>query len=140
MRTTAPLRKIRAGICGVLLTAHLGCTTAPRRVEQPAAFLQSNSPKRIWVTLTNGDAMIIDAPRVYGDSLLGFTQSGQGREEVWLPLSDLQEVRTRRHSGGRTWLMAGAIGAAVGLILIVIPAGGGSVDRPCKNEGEPCEG
>jgi hypothetical protein len=141
MRTTAPLRKIRAAICGVLLTAHLGCSTAPKRVEQPAAYLQANSPKRIWVTLTNGDAMVIDAPRVYGDSLLGFTQSAQGgREEVWLPLSDLQEVKTRRHSGGRTWLMAGAIGAAVGLILIVIPVGSGSVDRPCKNEGEPCEG
>jgi hypothetical protein len=140
MRATAPLRKIRAGICGVLLTAHLGCTTAPKRVEQPAAYLQSNSPKRIWVTLTNGDAMVIDAPRVYGDSLLGFTQGAQGREEVWLPLSDLQEVRTRRSSGGRTALMAGAIGAAVGLILILVPVGRGSTDRGCKNEGEPCEG
>lgn len=139
MRMTEPFRKVRTGICLVLLTAHLGCATAPRPVASPQAYLQNNNPKRIWVTLTNGNAMVIDAPRVYGDSLLGFTRNGQVREEVWLPLSDLQEVRTRQVSGSKTALVTGAIAGAVGLILMIMPKGGAAGEKPCKNEGEPCE-
>jgi hypothetical protein len=125
--------------CAVLLLAQGACLTAPRSVEAPAPFLQANAPKRIWVTLTNGDAMVIDAPRVYGDSLLGSTRRGGGHEDVWLPLSRLQDVKTRRVSGGRTALLGGAIAVVVGLALGLIPTGGGTNDRPCMNEGEPCQ-
>jgi hypothetical protein len=91
------------------------------------------------VTLANGEALIIDAPRVFGDSLLGFTDRGAGREEVWLPVSDLQQIRTRKVSGGKTALLGGAIVGALGLIVVMIPTGSGTHERQCYNEGEPCE-
>jgi hypothetical protein len=132
---------MRRVLCSVLLLAQLACTTAPRLLESPRPLLQANPPKRIWVTLASGDQMIIDNPRVYGDTLLGFAQRAAGtREEVWLPLSDLQEVRARQHSGSRTALMGAGIGAAVGLVLLLFPKGSGGNPRPCTNEGEPCEG
>jgi hypothetical protein len=133
----------RRVICGVLLVAQAGCLTTPRAVggqAGPGAYLQANSPKRIWVTLTNGQQLVIDAPRVYGDTLLGVTKKGTTHEEVWLPLTDLQDVRTRQVSGGRTALFGGVIAAVLGLVLIAWPTGSGSHDRPCMNEGDPCDG
>lgn len=132
---------MRRTICSVLLLAQVACATAPRRVESPGPLLQANPPKRIWVTLTSGDQMVILSPRVYGDTLLGFAQRAAGAtEEVWLPLSDLQEVRAQQRSGGRTALLGAAVGAAVGLVLLLFPKGNGNSPRPCMNEGEPCEG
>jgi len=133
----------RRVICGVLLVAQAGCLTAPRAVGGqggPGAYLQANSPKRIWVTLTNGQQLVIDAPRVYGDTLLGVTKTGTTNEEVWLPLTDLQDVRTRQVSGGRTALFGGVIAAVVGLAVGLIPTGKGTHERPCMNEGDPCDG
>jgi hypothetical protein len=127
-------------ISAALLLAQGACLTAPRAVSgPPAAYLQAHSPKRIWVTLANGEAMVIDAPRVFGDSLLGFTDRGGGREEVWLPVSDVQEVRTRKVSGGKTALLGGLVVGALGLVVVMIPTGGGEHVRQCTNEGEPCE-
>jgi len=141
MRMTAGLGNGRRIMCAVLLLAQGACLAAPRPVEAPAPLLQANPPKRIWVTLTNGSAMVIDGPRVFGDSLLGFARKpGARSEEVWLPLSDLREVRTQRVSGGRTALMGGLIAAVVGLFVALIPTGTGTHVRPCMNEGEPCEG
>lgn len=124
-------------ICLLLLT-QLACLGGPRRVEP--TYLQGNSPKRIWVTTTGGDQMIIEHPRVYGDSLLGFTNIQGSREEVWMSLTNLQEVRARRMSTGRTALALAAIGGAFALMLFVIKGAGATGERPCMNEGEPCEG
>ena len=115
---------VRALIAGSLLLSQAACFTAPRAVPAPTPFLQG-SPKRVWVSLATGEQMVIDKPKVYGDSLLGFIQRGEIREEVWMPLSDLQEVRTRHLSGSRTTLLGGiiAVSAVVGILLI--PTGGG---------------
>jgi hypothetical protein len=128
-------------ICGALLFAQLGCSTGPRPIGvAPQAYFQSHSPKKVWVTLTTGDRMVIDHPRVYGDSLLGYTTTSAGlREEIWMPLSDLQEIRARQGSSGKTALALGAVGG-VAFLLTMVFKGGTSGERPCTNEGEPCEG
>jgi len=128
-------------ICAALLMTQLACATAPRPVgTAPATYLQAHSPKRIWVTLTSGDRMAIDHPRVYGDSLLGFTTNPGGlREEVWMPLADLQEIRARQMSSGKTALAVAAVGGVLALMVFLIRGAGASGARPCMNEGEPCE-
>lgn len=132
---------MRRVICSVLLVAQAACLTPPRRIEAPDPLLRSNPPKRIWVTLANGDQLVINSPRVYGDTLLGFAERAPGvNEEVWVPLADLQEVRARQRSGGKTAALSAAVGAGVGLVLLLFPKGSGSSVRPCMNEGEPCEG
>lgn len=139
MRITTPLLYGRRAAAALLLVAQAACFTAPRAVEAPARFLQSQTPKRIWVSLFNGEQLVIDAPKVYGDSLLGFTRKGDAREEVWLPLSDLTEVKTRRVSGARTALVGGLIAVTIGLGLVLVPSGGTTGEKQCKNEGVPCE-
>lgn len=124
----------------VLLMTQLACATAPRPVgPNPAAYFQSHTPKRIWVTTTDGERMIIEHPRVYGDSLLGFTNSAGAREEVWMPLTNLQDIRARQLSSGKTALAIAAATGALALLVILIKGAGASSDRPCMNEGEPCE-
>ncbi len=126
-------------ISALLLSAQLACFTSPQPVGPPAPYLQQESPKRIWVSLANGEELVIDGPQVFGDTLLGFATRDGVQEEVWLPLSDLQEVKARHLSGPRTALLGGAIAAGVGLLIISIPTGGGTLVRPCMNEGVPCE-
>jgi len=140
MRISTPRSLSGRVICAVLLLAQGACFAPPRSVGAPAPFLQANSPKRIWVTLANGDEMVIDSPRLFGDTLLGFTSKGGSNEEVWLPLADLQQVKSRRLSGGRTALLGGAIAVIVGFVVALLPSGSGTNPRPCMNEGEPCEG
>lgn len=124
--------------CLLLLLTQLACATAPRPVASPQTYLQAHKPKQIWVTLTNGDRMTIHAPRVYGDTLLGFTRNGTGREEVWLPMGNLQEIRTRQVSGSKTALVVGLAGVALAAIVTFLKGGGANSNR-CNNEGEPCE-
>jgi len=112
-------------IASALLLAQVACMTAPRAVPAPSPFLQSTPPKHIWVSLANGEQMVIDAPKVYGDSLLGFTQKGETREEVWMPLSDLREVKARHLSGPRTALLGGIIAVSTIVGIILIPTAGG---------------
>jgi hypothetical protein len=132
-----PPRRFSRLLVAVLLLAQGACLTPPR--PESALYLRSESPKRIWVSLANGEEMVIDGPKVYGDSLLGFTQKGETKEEVWLPLSDLTEVRTRHVSGPRTALLGGLIAAGVIAGVVMIPAAAGERDKSCMNEGEPCE-
>ena len=132
-------RPIAAVSTLLLVLGQAGCFTSPRPVTNPGPMLQSDPPKRIWVSLASGTEMVIDGPKVYGDSLLGFTQKNGESEEVWLPLSDLQEVRTRHFSGTRTALLGGAFAAAAALLVLSIPTDGGEVADRCFNEGVPCE-
>lgn len=137
--TAGDIRPRRRVLAALVLLAQAACMGPPRPVPEPQPFLETHSPKKIWVELTSGEQMIIEGPKVYGDSLLGFTEKEGTTEEVWLPLSDFREVRTRHLSGARTAALVGAIGVAAGLVIISIPSGGGNVIRPCMNEGVPCE-
>lgn len=139
MRISGPRSFGSRIVCSILLVAQGACMAPPRPVGAPVPYLQANSPKQIWVTLTNGDQMVVQSPRLFGDTLLGFTRRGSANEEVWLPVSDLQEVKSRKLSGGRTALLGGAALVMVGLIVAILPKGGSNNPRPCMNEGEPCE-
>jgi hypothetical protein len=131
---------VRRGMAGlVLLVTQGACMTNPKPVAEPTPFLRAERPKKIWVSLANGEQLVIEGPKVYGDSLLGFTEKNGQTEEVWLPLTDLQEVKTRHLSGSRTALLGAGIAAAAGLVIISIPTSGGDRGSRCMNEGVPCE-
>jgi hypothetical protein len=139
MHGTGKARPGRRAVAALLLLTQGACLSSPQPVGAPAPYLQEETPKRIWVSLVNGDEMVIDGPRVYGDTLLGFTEKEGVQEEVWMPLSNLREVKAKHVSGVRTALLGAAIAASVGLLVISIPTEGGNLVRPCMNEGVPCE-
>ena len=135
---TTSLRFARRILCSTLLMAQAACLGPPRPVETPAPYLRAETPKRIWVKLASGDEMVIDAPQVFGDTLLGYTQTPAGRgESVWLPLSDLQEVQARHVSTPRTVGFGALIAASLGLAIAFFPSGGGGKVVACEDR-EDC--
>jgi hypothetical protein len=131
----------RRAIALCLVAAQIGCMTPPRLVPEPAPYLQAHSPKRIWATLPSGEDVVIDAPRLFGDSLLGVTRTGGETREVWVAVTDLQNVRARRTSAARTALAVALAVTVVGLAVVLIPGGAGEVNRECPLPNpEDCEG
>ena len=129
----------RFAAAAAVLAVQTACMTGPRPVSAPGAFLRMENPKQIWVRLDDGKELWIRGPKVYGDSLLGFTSSEGAQTEVWMPLAAIQELKTRRLSGVRTAFLAGTIAAAVGIVVVSIPTEGGTEQQRCFNEGVPCE-
>lgn len=131
----------RRAIAMCLAAAQIGCMTSPRLIPEPAPYLQANSPKRIWAKLPSGENVVIDAPRLFGDSLLGVTRTGGETRELWVAVADLQDVRARRPSAGRTMLAVVLAVSVVGLAVLLIPGGGGTVNRDCPLPNpDDCEG
>ena len=90
---------------GVLaLVAGLGCHRM-----QPVAINQltaATTVERVWITRRDQVTLILDRPRVNGDTLTGFVL-GEYRE---MPVADVATIQERHAARGRTWaLVAGSV-------------------------------
>lgn len=125
------MRSGRIVVAGCLLLA-TACMSGPRPVQRPEAFINVSRPERIWITKSNGEQLVVDRPRLFGDTLFGHAA---GREEVWFPISDASVVQARQLDRLRTTALIGA-GAAGFLYLVSRMSGGGQsadrdiIDRP----------
>jgi len=63
-------------------------------------------PKFVWVTRTDQSVVVVETPRMFGDTLVGYI-NGEFQE---LPGADLKGMRYRRLAGART---AGLVAASV---------------------------
>lgn len=66
------MSSMKRPVCLVLLAA-LGssaCTTL-RSVSTPQEFIPAARPDRVWVTTTANSKMLIEGPRLIGDTLVG---------------------------------------------------------------------
>lgn len=114
----------------VLLFSFLSCTTL-RPVADANAYLSTSRPGRVWVRTTD-ETLLVEAPRLIGDTLVGFVE-GEYRE--FLP-DAVREVRVRESAPRRTvFLTAGMI--AVGAFLIATLAGTGPGGRLPTPEDDP---
>jgi hypothetical protein len=105
-----------------------GCYTAPRPISSPAEYIRNKEPSQIWIDQAGGNTLVLETPRIMGDSLLGYTLSG--REEHVVPLLQLKndQVRVRQLDKVRTGLLAGGITLAVGgMVALTAGKGSGSV-------------
>ena len=109
---------------GLALAALLVCGIPACSTLQPLvdsrAYLASQRPGRLLVTPRDGSAIVVTAPRLLGDTLVGFVD-GAYRE---LLLSDVREVRVRQPAGGRTALLvAGVVATGAALIALLAATG-----------------
>lgn len=107
--------KGRRAIAAVLLATSAACMGPRRAVLQPGEYISTERPKRIWLTRADGTVVLVDAPRIFGDTLFGWTETEMGGEEVWLGLPQIQRVEVRRVDSLRTGLLI----AGVGILTIV---------------------
>jgi hypothetical protein len=74
------------------------------------------SPDRAWVTDSDQSVVLVDEPKVVGDTLVGYI----GRHRTKLPGTGLKQVRVRVSAPARTALLAaGSATALVGFLVIV---------------------
>jgi len=95
-----------------------GCMTGPRPVNYaPGDYLTANQPGQVWVTLNNGNEMVIAGPKVITDTIFGWTVEG---EDLMVAVSDIREIRVRRMDPLRTALIPAtvAVGAAAVVMLV----------------------
>jgi hypothetical protein len=115
----------RLPLFSVVLLA--GCMTAPVAVQSPTTFIREKTPDTIWLD-RGGSTVVLETPRIVGDSLLGYTLDT--RDELVVPLGELNQdnVRVRRVDKTKTALLVGAGVAAVGsMIAFTAGKGKGSV-------------
>ena len=108
----------------VLLLAPLAACTTVVPVHGPRDYISASRPSRIWVKRTDNRVMMVDAPRLLGDTLTGFVD-GVYQETL---LTDVREVSTRRPAPRRTMLLVGGmvvVGATAAAVLSGTGPGGG---------------
>jgi hypothetical protein len=119
------MRYVRLLPIMVVLT---GCYTAPQLISSPAEYIRQKEPSTIWIDQGGGNTLVLETPRIMGDSLLGYTLNG--RDEHVVPLLQLRDdqVRVRKLDKVKTGLLAGGITLAVGgMVAMTAGQGKGSV-------------
>jgi hypothetical protein len=113
-----------------LVALAAACSTLAPVREKPTAFIEAHSPDFVWITKTDNSVVVLEGPKVLGDTLAGFV----GRGYVEIPLSSVQSLSARRPAKGRTALLIGGIALAAGGVAIAILSSGGSAGAPiCTN-------
>jgi hypothetical protein len=105
-------------------------TMKPLTLEQLAGV----RPSRVWVTRGDRAVVVVEAPQVLNNRLVGFVN---GKYQV-MPAAEVTELRMRAPAGGRTAALvtASALGAAA--MVYLISGGGGSRD-PCSLQSSECD-
>jgi hypothetical protein len=95
-----------------LLAMTVACARV-REVFEPAQFIAQKHPPIVYVTQRGSALVVLENPRVSGDTLLG-TVSGEVRQ-VAFPFRDVHSVSALRVDRGRTALFA--LGVTAGAVL-----------------------
>lgn len=97
-------------------------SSAACHTMKPVSLDQLNvlRPDRAWVTESDRSVVLLEDPKVVGDTLLGYV----GRHRTKLPSAELKQLRVRAPAPARTVLLA--VGTAAGLAgFLVAIAGNG---------------
>ena len=119
-----------------------GCLTAPHTVGlTPSSYLAVNNPGRAWFVMNDDHEVILEGPRVIGDTAWGVVEG----QQVAIRMADVKDIRVQRMAVVRTLaipavLVAGAVG---GVVLVkstkptIDPFNGDSHDQPDSNPNGP---
>lgn len=116
-------------LLGITVACH---TMSP--VNSPREYIAGQQPSKVWVTQTDGSVVLVEGPKMVGDTLVGFV-GGEYRE---LPFSDVKQVVARQPAKKKTILSitAGTI-ATAGILWFIAGGGLGASDIPDDDEAPP---
>ena len=111
----------RQRLCVVLSVLLTACSTL-QPVATPQQFIPTAQPTRIWVTQSDNSTLMLEAPRLLGDTLVGFV--GGRYQEMLLP--QVRWMGVRQPAPRRTTvLVAGLVFVGAGLIAMLASSGPG---------------
>ena len=110
---------LKRTVSAALIVPLVACT-ALRPVTTPQQFIATAHPDRVWITQADNSTLLLEAPRLLGDTLVGFV--GGRYQELLLP--QVRRVDVRQSAPMRTaFVVAGVIG--IGALLISVLASTG---------------
>ncbi len=126
----------RLTIC-LLFPAYLAaCSSWYVQEVSPQQLIAEEQPGKIRVTRTDGSQVVLEQPRVSGDTLMGCRVQGQRRcpsdpgaveadQQVSISLSRVTDVAIQKTDPGKTFSAVVVVGAAVFLAAYLIVCVGG---------------
>lgn len=110
------------GIAAVLLLSMLSasCMTWTAGSSARSALNAPEPPGRCRVTLVSGERLILYAPRVVGDTIVGALGQSRTAAERRVPLTEVRQFEVQKASAA--WTAGGILlfGAAIGLFALAI--------------------
>lgn len=102
------IRKVARYAVALSMTVSLtACGTWRSQWDSPRSLMERSAPSRIRVVLEDNSTVLLEHPRVAGDSLVGAAESGPRA----VPLSAVNHVDVKKGSG---------LGAAAGVSLFLL--------------------
>jgi hypothetical protein len=116
------VRQLTAGAFTIAAAVStMGCyRMRPVTLEQ----LGAAEPGLVWITRTDQSVVVVETPRVFGDTLTGYI-NGEFHE---LPSTDLRYFRVKQMAGARTMGLVAAAAVGVGTFVGMISSTGKYVD------------
>ena len=119
-----PLRRALSGILLVSYTA--GCSSWHVAGPTPQEYVQAHNPESLRITRLDSSQVVVKAPRVQGDTLLGTVGGGLRLTDTLrtlaIPLSDVRVVEVRKSDAG---MVLAFVGVAMLVGAVVFEASGG---------------
>ena len=115
-RPAARMRAVARALPTAALAVLAGCYSWGPPRDATGATLRTSLPPELRVVVAGWPApVVLQTPRVVGDSLVGVHNSGTGRTRVAVPLASVTSVQTDRFSPGRTF------GLTLGMFVVLVP-------------------
>lgn len=122
----------------LLLSQAAACTSWHTQSGAPSEVLATRHPSTARVTLADGSRVTVHAPRIVGDTLVGWSGASTGSagdgHPVHVPLADIRSLAIEQTSAGRTILLLAGIGVTAAVVAAAAstdaaapppPSGGG---------------
>ena len=118
-----------------------GCTRWKTQDIAPEQVIAEKKPKLIRVTRADYSVVLLEAPHIVADSLIGMARidgNPAPRRRVALPLEEIRKVEVQGIDGGKTALLVVGIGLTVAVVAAAAAAAAASdPPPPPPTSGEP---
>lgn len=120
------MRRVAAGAFAIAAAlSGVACySMRPVTLEQ----LSASEPGAVWITRTDQSVVVVETPRVFGDTLTGYI-NGEFHE---LPNTGMKYFRVKQMAGARTAGLVAAAAVGIGTFVGMVSSTGKYVD-PAAN-------
>ena len=119
-------KALRTGVITLLATINFACSSWQTITPSPEAYLSAKSPEEIRVTRLDSSKVVMRAPKLQSDSIVGTTGGGLKADDplrsVGVPLPDVAKIESRHTDTG---MVLGVVGIAMLLGFVMFQSSGG---------------
>ena len=119
-------KALRTGVIALLAAINFACSSWQTITPSPEAYLSAKSPEEIRVTRLDSSKVVMRAPKLQSDSIVGTTGGGLKADDplrsVGVPLPDVAKIESRHTDTG---MVLGVVGIATLLGFVMFQSSGG---------------